>query len=318
MHIETRTTGKNKKKYYLAYSYRDDGKIRKIRKYLGQNLSKNDLEKLKKSAEKEIKKKIETKKHIPPDPLHTVLTTNIELKEIETLIATGEAEIKYLSETDWQIFTEIFTYDTNAIEGSTVNLSEVKKILEKDTWPKKRSKEEISETYGVAEAIRYIRKTREHISLGLIKTLHKIVFRNSKQEFAGRFRGKNMEVAVVDSFGRIIHRGAPQNKIITLLKELISWYEKNKKRYHPVLLSAVIHNQFENIHPFQDGNGRVGRLLLNNILLKHNFPPVNIEFKNRQDYYQSLREYENNGNIRPTLELILKEYKSLKRYLKKW
>jgi Fic family protein len=79
----------------------------------------------------------------------------------------------------------------------------------------------------------------------------------------------------------------------------------------------VVHNQFENIHPFRDGNGRVGRLLLINILLKHKLPPVNIELKNRMEYYAALQNYENNGDIRPTLELILKEYKKLDSVLKR-
>ena len=77
-------------------------------------------------------------------------------------------------------------------------------------------------------------------------------------------------------------------------------------------MAAVVHNQFENVHPFQDGNGRVGRLILNNILLKHGMPPVNIELKNRQEYYSALQAYEKEGNLRPTIELILKEYKKLK------
>jgi len=80
-------------------------------------------------------------------------------------------------------------------------------------------------------------------------------------------------------------------------------------------LAAVVHNQFETIHPFADGNGRVGRLLLNNILLKHNKPPVNIELKNRQEYYAALRMYQNNEDIRPTIILILKEYKNLKKLI---
>ena len=78
-----------------------------------------------------------------------------------------------------------------------------------------------------------------------------------------------------------------------------------------------MHNQFENIHPFQDGNGRVGRLLLINILLKHGLPPLNIELKNRKEYYAALQAYEKERNIRPTIELMLKEYKRLKTSLKK-
>ena len=81
------------------------------------------------------------------------------------------------------------------------------------------------------------------------------------------------------------------------------------------MLGAVIHNQFENIHPFRDGNGRVGRILLNNILIKNNLPPINIDLKNRAEYYQSLKAYEFNKDLKPTMELYLKEYKNLKKEL---
>jgi Fic family protein len=96
----------------------------------------------------------------------------------------------------------------------------------------------------------------------------------------------------------------------------VKWYDANRYKYPPLLLAAVIHNQFENIHPFQDGNGRVGRLLLNNILLKHSLPPVDIEFRNRAEYYRSLQVYEKDGNIRPTIELLLKEYRRLRSKLR--
>lgn len=78
-----------------------------------------------------------------------------------------------------------------------------------------------------------------------------------------------------------------------------------------------MHNQFENIHPFVDGNGRVGRLLLNNILLRHGLPPVNIDFDRRVEYYRALQAYEHNNNLRPTIELLLSEFKELSRWLGK-
>jgi Fic family protein len=80
-------------------------------------------------------------------------------------------------------------------------------------------------------------------------------------------------------------------------------------------LAAVVHNQFENIHPFADGNGRVGRILLNNILIKHKLPPINISLKNRAEYYASLQEYQKNHNLKPTLELFIKEYKAFNKVL---
>ena len=236
-----------------------------------------------------------------------------ELKEIKDLENNMPLKIEHLSESDWKKFSKIFTYNTNAIEGSKLNQKEVEVLLEQDKWPDK-SKEDIAEAFGVDEAIRFIRGTKEHLSLELVKKIHHTVFRNSKS-FAGKFRKKGEDVVIMDSKGKIVHEGAPYSRVNHLLKELVEWYENNKKKYPALVLGAVVHNQFENIHPFADGNGRVGRILLNNILIKHRLPPVNINFKNRLEYYLTLQEYDQNKDVKPTIELYLKEYKFLKKQL---
>jgi len=312
MHIEIRKA-KGKKKYYLSHSYRKGEKILKIRVYLGEDLSDKQIAEKRKEAEVKIQDRLRSARFIH-DPYRTVLTS-AELKELRSLEVKGRIRLIHLSENDWLKFSEAFTYDTNAIEGSTIEGKEVANILEKDEWPDK-PKEEISETYGVAEAVAYIRKINEHVSLELLKELHRIVFKNSKP-FAGRFRERGVEVVISDTFGNIVHRGAPSSQVVSLLKELESWYKKNRRKYPPLVLAAVVHNQFENIHPFQDGNGRVGRLLLINILIKHGLPPLNIELKNRREYYGALQAYEKDGNIRPMIELMLKEYRKLRKTLKK-
>ena len=312
MHLEVREKS-GSKKYYLAHSFRDGGRVRKVRVFLGTDLSADGLASRRKNAEAELKRRLAKAKAIR-DPFLTVLSS-FELKELATLEARGELRVRHLSETDWTKFKEAFTYDTNAIEGSFVEVKEVKDILQNKGWPEDKSKEDIAETYGVAEAVDYIRTTDEHISLKLIKKLHQIVFKNSKP-FAGNFRAKGVEVVVADAYGNVVHRGAPSQQIEPLLKELVRWYNQNKTECQPLVLAVVVHNQFEVIHPFQDGNGRVGRLLLNNILLKHNLPPLNIELKNRTQYYAALQAYEKDNNIRPTLELMLKEYRALKKLLR--
>ncbi|MCX6802485.1 MAG: Fic family protein, partial [Candidatus Diapherotrites archaeon] len=162
-------------------------------------------------------------------------------------------KVFHLSEEQWEIFSEIFAYNTNAIEGSRLSQNEVKQILEKGQWPKDKTREDISEAYGVRDAIKFIRETNDGLSIGLIKKIHWHVFRNSKP-FAGNFRCLGNEVAVVDAFGNIVHRGAPSEKVLELLKELCTWYKKFKAKYPPILLASIVHNQFENIHPFEDGN----------------------------------------------------------------
>ncbi len=308
MYIEKRKEGK-KIKYYLAHSFREGGKVHKIRKFLGKNIGKEELKIRVSKAQKIILEEIK-QYQIISDPLKVPLSGE-EIKFIEGIEVKQKLRVFHLSKKQWRLFSELFTYNTNAIEGSELEQKEVKEILENGKWPKK-SKEDIAETYGVNNAIEFIQKTKEHISLNLIKELHKIVFKNSKS-FAGNFRKEGEEVVVKDGLGNIVHYGAPQSRIVDLLKELIEWYIKYETKYPALVLAIVIHNQFENIHPFRDGNGRVGRLLLNNILIKNKLPPVNIDFKNRKEYYSALQEYEKNHNVRPMIDLLLKEYKNLKR-----
>ena len=312
MHIEKQHRGRETR-YYLASSFRINGSVRKIRVYLGTNLAPSEISEKRTDAEPLLQARLDASRQIS-DPFATVLSDK-EIAEIKGLEAKADLKIIHLSEGDWKRFTEVFTYNTNAIEGSTVGAAEVSGILEKDSWPDK-PKGEISEAYGVSKAIDYVRKTKEHLSIPLILELHRLVFSNSKP-YAGKFRPRGMEVAIHDSQGRIIHRGAPSTQVKSLLSELVRWYNKNMKRYPPLVLAAVVHNQFENIHPFQDGNGRVGRLLLNNILLKHNLPPLNIELLRREEYYLALQEYELKHDLRPSLNLMLREYRALKRLLKK-
>jgi len=312
MFVECREVGK-RKKYYLVHSYREGKKVKKIRRYMGSNLSKKELERIQKVSEKQILDRVNVAKRIN-DPLLEALTER-EINEIKEL-QKKSFKVFHLSEEDWQRFSEIFTYNTNAIEGSELNQREVKKILENDEWPEFKNKEDIAEAYGVMEAIKFIRKTKEHISTELIEKIHRIIFKNSKP-YAGKIRPKGIEVVVRTKAGEMVHEGAPSEKVKELLKELIEWYKKYKNIYPSIVLASVVHNQFENIHPFQDGNGRVGRILLNNILIKHTLPPVNIDLKKTKEYYLSLKKYETEHDLRPTIELILKEYKELKKQLKR-
>ena len=313
MYLETRKTVHGMK-YYLAHSFREGGKVCKIRVYLGSNLKKKVLLDRQEKARELLMQQLNSFKIIR-SPINYKFTKR-ELELIKSLKTRARFKIFHLSEEDWREFAALFTYDTNAIEGSTITQSEVMSILEQNKWPFDKPKEEISEAYGVAKSVDYIRKIKVHISLKLMLDLHKIIFQNSKS-FAGKFRKKGVEVGIRDGLGNIIHLGAPSSRVISLLTELVKWYNKNRKKLPAIVLAAVVHNQFEYIHPFEDGNGRVGRLLLNNILLKQRLPPVNISFSNRKQYYNTLRDFQKTGNIRPTIELILREYKLLRKKLKK-
>ena len=295
MYVEKRKAGKNFK-YYLVHSYREKGKTKKIRKYLGKDLEKETLEKAKNEAKKQILKIL--------DELNTKIFLFALTKSQTEKLNKYDSKIKiiHLDNREWQKFTEEFVYSTNAIEGSSVEREEVGKILHK----KEAIGYEELETKGVAAAVDYIRKTREDLSFSLIKKLHEICFKGSK-DFAGKLR--KVEVAVVDSKGNIVHRGVQVTQLNSALNDMIVWYKENKSKFKPLISAAIIHNQFEYIHPFQDGNGRVGRLLLNFILLKSKYPPINIALDDRKEYYSTLQEYQNNHNLKPTVQFLIRQYK---------
>ncbi|MBU0957995.1 MAG: Fic family protein [Nanoarchaeota archaeon] len=294
MYIEKRKHGKSIK-FYLVYSYREEGNVKKIRKYLGQDLSERELKNLRKKAEEEIKEQLD---NLLIKLFDFSLTKN-QLNKLNNYV--NKVVVFHLE--DWDEFTEKFVYNTNAIEGSTVEQDEVIDILE-NKKPAKDNDEK--ETKGVAKALNYIRKTKKELSLNLIKKLHELCFENSKS-FAGKFR--KVEVVVRNSKGDIIHKGVPASELDDYLNDLIEWYNKHGSKFKPLILAAIIHNQFEHIHPFQDGNGRVGRLLLNFILLKSKYPPINIKLENRKDYYSVLKEYSDNHNLTPTIKFLINQYK---------
>jgi Fic family protein len=312
MYLEQRKTKKGVK-YYLAHSFREGGKVNKIRVYLGSNIAPQVIHQRQEKATELLKQQLNSFKIIR-SPINYKFSKHEE-HLIKKLKLKTRLKVIHLTESDWEKFTELFTYNTNAIEGSTITQAEVLDILQDNKWPFAKPKEDISEAYGVAEAIRYLRKAKESISLQLMLKLHEIIFHNSKS-FAGHFREKGVEVGIRDGTGNIVHLGAPSSRVVGLLGELIKWYNQNKKKYPPIVLGAVIHNQFEYIHPFEDGNGRVGRLLLNNILIKNHMPPVNISMESRKEYYETLRLFQRTGDIKPTIDLILKEYHELEKKLK--
>ena len=295
MYTEKRRLGKNIK-YYLVHSHRYGDKVRKVRKYLGQNLNKEELAEAKNTSKQHILKLL--------NELNTeVFLFTLNKKQIQKLNScSNKIKIAHFDKKAWQRFTEEFVYNTNAIEGSTVQRDEVPEILHKQ---KAQDAEEL-ETKGVAKAVQYIRNTKEDLSIDLIKKMHKICFEGSKS-FAGQIR--KVEVVITNSRGEIMHRGVSVPQLHSALEDMVSWYKKNKKKFKPLVLAAIIHNQFEYIHPFQDGNGRVGRLLLNFVLLKYKYPPLNIALEDRLEYYNVLQEYQKNQNLKPTVEFLVRQYK---------
>jgi Fic family protein len=286
MHIETRGRGR-RRKFYLARSYRLGSKVRKDRIYLGTGLGKEELKRRREAAEE----RLEERERLAGQ-------WEIAFGSVKT-----KARKRRLGKREWERFVEEYAYNSNAIDGSSITMREVRGMLGEGQWPF-RPKHEIAEAYGAAAAAGMLARTKEHLSLSLMLGLHGVVFRNSRL-FAGKLR--RVDVVVRDRRGEIVHRGAPREEVKRLLLGLVEWYYNNRGRRHPLVLAAVVHCQFENIHPFQDGTGRVGRLLMSNILLRHGYPPVVVPYSRRQTYYAALQAYERGRGVAPMVRFLERE-----------
>jgi len=148
------------------------------------------------------------------------------------------------------------------------------------------------------------------ISKKFICELHRLVVQNALREELIPEIGKYRSLQVYIK-GRDWMPPKPE-EVPTEMKNLLSWYSKNDKKLHPLIIATYFHVAFETVHPFVDGNGRVGRLLMNFILHKSGYPMINIPNKIKFRYYESLKEATVGGNLRLFIEMLLDLYKDMK------
>lgn len=190
-------------------------------------------------------------------------------------------------------------YNSNAIENSTLTLKETERILMELEVSRSVSVREVFETKNLARVIEYKKsKTREQdLTIDLILFLHKMLLSGISDEFAGRFRNAGEYVRV----GTFI--AAPPEHIHNRMNEILIVYTSDFSSYFLEKI-ARFHLDFESIHPFNDGNGRLGRGLINYQLLRLGFPRIIIRGKDKKIYYRAFVEYQDDNNAK-LMETIL-------------
>lgn len=177
-------------------------------------------------------------------------------------------------------------YNSNAIENSTISLEETEKILLQIDLDRFISERELFEAKNLARVVSYIEKKAKESELNLevMLFLHKMLISNIRDEIAGRFREKNEYVRVGT------HIAPSPQEVVPLLEKMFVAY--NSSNHENIIKRiAKLHLTFEQIHPFVDGNGRIGRVINNFLLLRDGFVAINIKFIDRKNYYEAFKEF---------------------------
>jgi Fic family protein len=190
-------------------------------------------------------------------------------------------------------------YNSNAIENSTLTLRETEKILLEQELSREVSLREVFEAKNLARVINYKRNKAKEVTLDkeLILLLHQMLIGGINDNIAGRFRKKGEYVRVG------VHIAPAPENVERMVEDIIKEYGDDIETYFLDKVSKF-HLDFETIHPFVDGNGRIGRVLINLQLIQYGFPRVIIRNKEKKVYYNAFQDYRERKNIK-TMEKIL-------------
>ena len=206
-----------------------------------------------------------------------------------------QGEIERLAEE----FMIDFTYNSNAIEGNTLTLKETALALEGMTIDQKPLKDHL-EAVGHRDAFLYVQDVAKQelpLSETVIKNIHALVLMNRPDD-KGVYR--RIPVRIMGAYTEPVQPYMIEPK----MTELLSANEERKNTMTDIERIALFHLEFEGIHPFIDGNGRTGRLILNLDLIRNGYPPINVKFTDRKRYYDAFDAFYKDNDSTPMIELI--------------
>ncbi len=297
---------KGKKYKYLSKSIRlPNGKIKSIEKII------TDREKPFKELEKESTDFfIQKEKEIFSNyALSTYKTSSIftkdQLKKIGDIKVDYSYTIKKFTKTQlkdaFNRFIANFTYESNAIEGNSLTLKDVSIVMFEKRAIEGKDLKEIYETRNSREVMNYILKKKFKVREPDIIKMHEMLMKDidittGYKKIPNFIVGSEIELT-------------PPEKVEKEMEELTQWHDEAIKKMHPLQVSALFHGKFEQIHPFEDGNGRVGRFLSNIILINNGYPPLIIRKSQRDSYIKCLQDFYNKGHTENLERLFLEKYK---------
>jgi Fic family protein len=246
---------------------------------------------------------------IPDDAVRPVDARTLTRHGVSPLLAELDqlkerlASMRPLSQGEVEALREEFiiehTHQSTAIEGNTLTLKETALVLQGITIDRKPLKDHL-EAVGYKEAYEYVErlvKEQKMLSAYEICSIHSLVLAD-RPEDRGRWRRVPVRI-----MGASVE--PPQPYLIEpMVGELLNDYSMVMTRLHTVERVSLFHLRFESIHPFVDGNGRTGRLLLNMQLMQDGYPPINVKFADRKRYYDAFEDYAVTGSPQAMTNLV--------------
>lgn len=271
---------KGKLFFYLIEQVCLKMRYKKIQVYLGKSIPKNLTPFYKKLAEKEIELVAKNiKDFFAPDKFFN----KEEIKKLEAMRI--DWKYKQLAMTDfqsdqfWRRFSIQFIFESNAIEGSRLSQREVAAIIKKQRIKKSLVRQEIQEVINSIKAFELMRSEKFKLNQRAIINLHALLMKGT-----GMSAGYKKHDVIVHN-----KLTTPPGKVRKAMSELIGWFELvRRSNTYPLEVFANFHQRFEKIHPFEDGNGRIGRLLFNWMLFAASYPPILFRKINREAYFSAL------------------------------
>ncbi|ODS42299.1 MAG: hypothetical protein MSIBF_02915 [Candidatus Altiarchaeales archaeon IMC4] len=291
----TEKTINGKKYQYLVKSVRlPNGSIKKISKLTDGN------DNLKKLEEKYngyfIEKEVELNAEYALSRFKTnYVFTKEEITKIESMRvrykyligSLDKAQLKDL----FDVFVANYTYETNVLEGNSLTLKDVNIVIFENAVVAGKDLREVYETINARDVMDLVLKKKFDVSHKSAIKIHKMFMRDIDDRI-GYKRFPNVLL------GRRVETTPPE-KVHEEMTKLIDWHNAALKDMHPLQVSAVFHGRFEHIHPFQDGNGRVGRFLSNVILVNNGYPPLIIRKTKRMSYLAALDAFDRGHKEKP-------------------
>lgn len=269
--------------YYFQYSLKHErGKISHS-KYIGKTLPddlKKDMEnffsEIAEKSYKNMNQKI--KDYFPPGGAKKIEHYRYKYTCLNHELFEGELNLFQ------NLFNILFILNSNRAEGSRVTRPDIERVLKRRIKPKTLIDREIMNS---VDAINYAFSNDFKWNIKSIKTIHRKLFHNIWPDIAGDF--KKEDNIAGGGFKGVVTSTTPWREVPKDMKKLITWFNlKKKKKVYPPILALQFHYKFEAIHPFLDGNGRVGRILLNALLIEKGSMPVIFFSQNHKAYCNAI------------------------------